>query len=343
MNLVNSYTSWQPLEEVIVGSVYPPDYFDYIRDVKVRDQLQQILVETAEDLDNLQKLLQDYGATVHRPGLVDKNKFVELQQDSGNYSVPFPPLTPRDWQITLGDRLLRIRFNPVMDSVCERYGDAVVYPHKNGYDRHHIMHNCTASCIVRVGTDIFFDNSEWMMPEQVEWIQQNVLDNRYRIRQAKTNGHGDSVFAILKPGVIITSMHDHDIDYSREFPGWDICRVDDSTIDACQEIGHFIYEGWDGRWYVHRETPDPAFATYVDTYLAQWTGFVKETVFDVNCLVLDEQHVVFSNYNKKVFDFCRKHHIEPIVCDMRHKYFFDGGTSCVTQDIRRRGGLETYL
>jgi hypothetical protein len=37
------------------------------------------------------------------------------------------------------------------------------------------------------------------------------------------------------------------------------------------------------------------------------------------------------------------HHIEPIICELRHKYFFDGGISCCTQDIRRRGSLETYL
>ena len=50
-NTINSYTSWQPLEEVIVGQAYTPDYFDFIENPQVRDQLQQILCETAEDLD----------------------------------------------------------------------------------------------------------------------------------------------------------------------------------------------------------------------------------------------------------------------------------------------------
>ena len=55
MPQVSSYTSWQPLEEVIVGKAYTPDYFDFIDNTQVRDQLQQILFETNEDLDNLQK------------------------------------------------------------------------------------------------------------------------------------------------------------------------------------------------------------------------------------------------------------------------------------------------
>jgi hypothetical protein len=94
---------------------------------------------------------------------------------------------------------------------------------------------------------------------------------------------------------------------------------------------------------VQDQDTTPEFANFVDTYLTKWTGHVQETVFDVNCLVLDEQHVIFSSYNKDVFNYCKKYHIEPIISPLRHKYFFDGGISCCTQDIRRRGGLETYL
>ena len=66
MNPINSYTSWQPLEEVIVGRAYTPDYFDFIENAQVRNQLQQILSETEEDLANLQKTIETYGARVRR-------------------------------------------------------------------------------------------------------------------------------------------------------------------------------------------------------------------------------------------------------------------------------------
>ena len=56
-NIVNSFTSWQPLEEVIVGRAYRPDYFDFIDNPQVRNQLQQILYETEEDLNNLQRTI----------------------------------------------------------------------------------------------------------------------------------------------------------------------------------------------------------------------------------------------------------------------------------------------
>jgi glycine amidinotransferase/scyllo-inosamine-4-phosphate amidinotransferase 1 len=338
--MINSFTSWQPLKEVIVGRAYPADYFDFVDDAQVRNQLQQILHETEEDLSNLQRTIEQYGALVHRPSLPDKDKFVKNQMSA---QVPLPPLTPRDWQISLGQKLLRIIPMPELDDVCDQFKEQVVNPHKKRWDPDCILNGASASCIVRVGRDIFFDNSDFLRPDQTRWIVDNVLGTDYRIHEAVTDGHGDAVFAILKPGVILSSKHDENLNFERDFPGWEVLRIMDSSIDAAMEIGKFKYEQNPGAWYVTGQTPTLEFTEYVNTYLTKWTGFVAETVFDVNCLVLDESNVIFSAYNKTVFDFCERHYINPIISELRHSYFWDGGISCCTQDLTRRGGLETYL
>ena len=350
--MINSYTSWQPLEEVIVGRAYTPDYFDFIEDAQVRNQLQQILVETEEDLTNLARTIESYGARVRRPDLVDRTWFIDAQIH-GN-GAPLPPLTPRDWQISLGQKLLRVLPMRELDTICAEYGDQVINPHLAYWERNNrhphytwdpdcILNGASASCIVRVGRDVFFDNSDFLRPEQSRWIVDNVLGPEYRIHEAVTDGHGDAVFAILKPGVILSSKHDVNLDLARDFPGWEVLKVWDSSIWAAMEVGKFKYESNPGAWYVQGQTPTPEFTQFVNTYLNKWTGFVAETVFDVNCLVLDESNVIFSAYNKEVFAFCERHHINPIVCELRHSYFWDGGISCCTQDLRRKGGLETYL
>lgn len=339
--MINSYTSWQPLEEVIVGRAYSPDYFDFIDNHQVRNQLQQILAETADDLDNLQKTIEQYGSRVRRPNLMDKTQFQTAQINSNG--APLPPLTPRDWQITLGQKLLRVLHMPELDDICNNYKDQVVDPHGDTWDPDCILNNASASCIVRVGRDIFFDNSDFLQPAQTQWIVENCLSSEYRIHEAITDGHGDSVFAILKPGVILSTKHDMHLHLAKDFPGWEVLKIWDSSIWAAMEVGKFKYETNPGAWYIQGQTPTPEFTQFVDTYLNKWTGFVAETVFDVNCLVLDEENVIFSAYNKDVFDFCRKHKINPIISELRHSYFWDGGISCCTQDLTRRGGLETYL
>ena len=342
MNKVKSYTSWQPLEEVIVGRAYTPDYFDFIENTTVRNQLQLILAETNEDLDNLQKTCEDFGAIVQRPDLPNKDEFQTWQTQ--NEGAPLPPLTPRDWQISLGEKLLRILPMNELNSVCANYGEQVINLHGDGYDENCILNGASASCIVRVGRDIFFDNSEFLRPDQSSWIQENVCnDHDYRFHEAITDGHGDAVFAILKPGVILSSKWDDQLDLAGDFPGWDVCKIWDSSIWAAMEVGKFKEENFNGSWYVQGQTPTPEFTQFVDQYLQKWVGFVTDTVFDVNCLVLDEENVIFSAYNKQVFDYCEKHRINPIISELRHSYFWDGGVSCCTQDIRRRGGLESYL
>ena len=339
MKIANSHTSWQPLEEVIVGRAYPAHYFDFIDDAQVRNQLQQILQETEEDLDNLQRTIETYGARVLRPALPAKDSFVWHQTEGDG--APLPPLTPRDWQITLGNKILRVLAMPELDAICDQYAD-VINPHRGRWDSECVLNGASASCIVRVGRDVFFDNSDFLRADQTRWIVDHVLGPGYRVHEAVTDGHGDAVFAILKPGVILSSKHDVNLDFGRDFPGWEVCKVWDPSIWAAMEVGKFKYDTSPGAWYVQGQTPTPEFTRFVDTYLTKWTGFVSETVFDVNCLVLDEQHVIFSAYNREVFDFCRRHHIEPIISELRHSYFWDGGISCCTQDLVRRGGLETY-
>ena len=82
---------------------------------------------------------------------------------------------------------------------------------------------------------------------------------------------------------------------------------------------------------------------FVNTWLDKWVGHVQETVFDVNMLSVSEEVVLVNNYDKTVFDFLKKHKIEPIICPLRHRYFWDGGIHCLTLDLIREGEKENYF
>ena len=46
MKQVNSWTHWQPLKQVVLANVYPPEFFEDIKDTKLRDSLQKVVYET---------------------------------------------------------------------------------------------------------------------------------------------------------------------------------------------------------------------------------------------------------------------------------------------------------
>ena len=81
----------------------------------------------------------------------------------------------------------------------------------------------------------------------------------------------------------------------------------------------------------------------VETWLGHWTGYVEETVFDVNMLIIDPKNVMVFNYNKLVFDALERYGITPHVVPFRHRYFWDGGIHCVTTDLDRSGTMQDYF
>ena len=339
--IINSYSEFQPLEEVVIGQGYPPDYFDSVKDNQTRQCLEQIFSEIEEDFDHLVKTLESFGVVVRRPGIIGKDEFQHMAH-ANNHTLP--PLTPRDRQTVFGNKLVRCSPYHIFEQMFDHYKS--VAPDQVldifGQEPDHFFNGANASCVFRMGRDVWFDESEWLTVEQTRWLEQNVMtDDRYRFHRMLTEGHGDCVFAVLKPGVILTSYHDDGVNYRQDFPGWHTHRVMTSSLDRFAEFRNELHPGL--CWWVPGRDNLPQFRQYVDTYLNHWTGAIHESVFDVNCLSIDECHVIFGCYDKNVFDYCRQHGIEPILCNIRHRFFFDGSVHCCSLDIRRRGGMEDYF
>ena len=56
----------------MLGECYSPEFFNDIKNTKVRSALQRIANETQEDLEGYEKVLKDFGCDVIRPDM-DKN------------------------------------------------------------------------------------------------------------------------------------------------------------------------------------------------------------------------------------------------------------------------------
>lgn len=119
VNKANAYNGWDPLKQVVLGNVFTPEFFEDIADHKLRDLMQKILFETHQDLDNIQKTLEDMGVDVVRmpPNRVSAlgskggnylsfGEYVEHERREGVIGIPKPCLTPRDDFITLGDKIV---------------------------------------------------------------------------------------------------------------------------------------------------------------------------------------------------------------------------------------------
>jgi len=335
--IFNVHDEFQPLRRVVVGQAYPADYFDMVQDPQVRTHLEQIFAEINQDLDSLVATLQALSVEVLRAPMITKQQFQDTVA-RGQYIMP--PITPRDRQTVFGNKFVSLTENQSVEPLVRLMQS--LNPNDTVLCRDDVMWGANASSIFKMGRDIWFDESDWLRPEQSQWLIDHVLtDSRYRFHRMVTDGHSDCVFAVLRPGVILTTFHDHGVRYSSDFPGWAIHKINNPSIDRFWQFRDEMHPGL--TWWVPGRDNLPKFRDYVDRYLHEWVGAIHETVFDVNCLSVDTEHVIFACYNQEVFDYCRSHGIEPILCEQRHRFFFDGGIHCVTLDLERAGNMEDYF
>jgi hypothetical protein len=130
--------------------------------------------------------------------------------------------------------------------------------------------------------------------------------------------------------------------YADTFPGWEVVYLPGQSWDRIAPFLELKNKNA-GKWWVPGEELNDDFTNFVESWLTDWVGYVEETVFDVNMLVIDEKNVVCNNYNKQVFDAFARYNITPHIVNFRHRYFWDGGLHCITSDIHREGTMQDYF
>lgn len=352
---VSVYSEFQPLEEVIVGRAYPARAFDSVTDKEFQDSIKRVLEETEEDLSKLCEKLKELGVSVRRPEVnfelyqePDKPYVFDLQ--SLQFQFPNHPLMPRDTMVAYGNKVVETYtasggryfenshyYEILMDYF--KHGSswtAMPPPRIEGHNKTYLDYADSkfffhAANLLKCGNDILYSQpsipgTKWTgkgTPLGLEWLKRQFPDVNFH--ESPCQGHLDGKIALLKPGLVAT--------WSKKFlpeclKNWDVIVVD-SPNPFPDEFNNMRKR----RFYKE----------FVVDWLSDWIGYVDETVFDINMLSVSEELVITNGYNESCYRQFKKHGIEAIPWDFRHQYFWDGAIHCVTLDVRRKGGPESYL
>jgi hypothetical protein len=377
---------WDPLRVCAVGRSYPPEFYSFITNSRVRDVMERIAIETEEDYQKLIKLLESFGVEIVRPEI---NPDFSVYLIDGKYSPP-KMMTPRDYTAMIGETFYMPATNMSLDNrydvlkgidwpACpidqksfdllpefvkeelikfdniKSFNDLTninsytlsglacrpidvllqAQGNKIAYDR-----GVNTAMTTRVGKDLYlgtesYDQSQSLLKQQAE-----ELFPEYRCHIVNTGGHGDGVYCPVKPGLIV-SLRDVPT-YAKTFPGWEVVYLPGQSWIKVQPFLN-LKEKNRGKWWVPGEELNDDFTEFVESWLDHWVGYVEETVFDVNMLVIDEKNVVCNNYNEQVFEAFSRHGITPHIVNFRHRYFWDGGLHCITSDLHREGTQKDYF
>jgi len=368
---------WDPLKVCVVGQSYPPEFYNYIKNSKIRTVMERIAQETEEDYQKLIKLLESFNVEVLRPNVCSEYK--DARKSDGKIIIP--PMTPRDysamidnnfyfgggfwcpqyldrthWDILKGQNWPNYPetwddYKKIPKWVLDELESNKAFPsfRPAGFD--HILEQVDknsnvvfgkgidSAMVLRVGKDLYFGTKAAEFGPTI-LNQRNDLFPNYRCHTIESGGHLDATICAVVPGLIVSQTLA--IDFNKLFPGWEVVGVPEEGLSKMHGFLK-LKEKNQGKWWVSGEELNDDFVNYVETHLNHWVGYVEESVFSINMLVIDEKNVVCNNYNEKVFAAFDRFGITPHVINFRHRYFWDGGLHCITSDLHREGTQKDYF
>jgi len=353
--MYHAHQPWDPLKVCIVGRSYAPEFYSFIKNTRVRSVMERIAQETEEDYQKLIALLTRFGVTVLRPQLQNDMEFY-LQQGK----IMAPPMSPRDYTAMVGERFYIDRSTTEVKWEIDPgqhwpVVPATQYPGVFEHTWSHILDHIQAqgnvieydqgvntATLTRAGKNLFLGTNVIKSHWELERIHREFSTrfSQYRCKVINTGGHADGTFCPVVPGLIVSLC---DIPtYHDTFPDWEVVYLPGQSWDMIDPFLKLKHKN-KGKWWVPGEELNDEFTDFVESWLDRWVGYVEETVFDVNMLVIDEKNVVCNNYNKTVFDAFDRYGIQAHLVNFRHRYFWDGGLHCITSDLHRIGAQKDYF
>jgi hypothetical protein len=370
------YQHWDPLRVCVVGRSYPPEFYSWIKIPHVRKLFERIATETEEDYQNIIKKLESFGVTVLRPTIADNSfingKYQPPPMTPRDYMVMIGKTFYENHSFTF-----KKAYKDIMDPTwpaCESFEEFLTLPawiQEECNDTHKLLEHCQSlssynnifkhiqeqgnkvsshrskdtsmlngAMISRIGRDLYFGTTSYV---QDTTKFENLISREFpntRNHIVNTGGHSDGTYCPVTPGLII-SLADVPT-YADTFPGWEVIYLPGQSWSAVAPFLDLKRKNR-GKWWIPGFEKDNDVIDTVEQWLGHWTGYVEETVFDVNMLIIDPKNVIVFNYNKLVFDALERYGITPHVVPFRHRYFWDGGIHCVTSDLHREGTMQDYF
>lgn len=349
---VNSYTEWNPLQEVILGSHYNTTVgnLDVSMELLFHDNLQRMkkkhpnhfysikkeyIAEREEDTYELEKLLTSMGVIVHRPKAIEEVKHIKTPYWE---SVTKACDNPRDRVLIIGDRIIetpccvRTRYyendqlKPILYDYFHRGARWINSPQptmkKQSFDYSYTGKEKRETF---EELELMFDAAQCLRFGKD--ILFNVSNKNHEMGASWLARELGSEFRIHQ--VRITDNHLDGAMLPLK-PGK--LLVNERMKGKIEQLPQALQK-WDVLYAVDKDK-----RKYKEDDL-----LLASERIDVNVLSIDEERVVINEQATNTIRLLEKHGFTPIPIRFRHSRIFAGGIHCVSLDIRRDETLEDYF
>lgn len=347
--IVQSYTEWEPLEEVIVGRVehacvpqwhatleatMPAKQWYYFKQNGGEYFSQKLLEAAAQELDGLAAFFEAEKIAVKRPAPVDWGvgfQTPDFEQPTGLYCA-----MPRDYLLVIGNEIIespmawRSRYfeyrayRPLLKHYFHSGAKWTMAPKPQLSDAlYNYDFDITkgesvitefepvfdAADFMRIGRDIFGQLSQVTNQFGVDWLQRHLGDD-YRVHVLDFNDP--------------KAMH-IDATFVPLAPG--VLMLNAERVTKLPSM----FDDWQ-----ILTPPAPVIPDDHPLYFSsKWLS--------VNVLSLDESRILVEENETPLSEFLYAHGFDPIPVPFRNFMSLGGAFHCATTDVRRRGTLQSYF
>jgi glycine amidinotransferase len=354
---VNSYNSWDPLEEVIVGRLegatipsghvsttfnVPKSAAKLLRFLGGRRYPGLLRKRAQKQLDGFIRLLKAEGVTVRRPDMMDHRKGYKTPYWS---SRGFCVACPRDGFIVIGNEIIespmawRSRFfeGYAYRSLFKEYfakgarWTAAPKPELADVLYHHdymVPRSGEAMRYVINDFEPVFDAADFIRCGKDIFVQKSNVTNASGIEWMRR--HLGETYRIHEIQTLCRTPMHIDSTIMPLAPGKLLINpvyVDAGTVSA-------VFKSWD---IIVAPQPDE-----VRGVVARICSMVSPWI-SINMLMLDEKRPIVERSQKSMIRTLKDHGFDPVPCEFADYAPYGGSFHCATLDIRRRGTLQEYF
>lgn len=354
--VVNTYTEWDPLEEIIVGivegAIIPPwdvmtkavvhheHLLDFYKQRGGQPWPQKLLDAAKKDIEDFVHVLEAEGVAVRRPDVYDTAQ----SYNTPDFSIGSGcgALMPRDVLLVIGDEIIeapmgwRSRYHEhhAYKALCKEYFHQgarwTSAPRPQLSDTSYkadFLPPEEGDTMRTILTEFepLFDAADVIKCGRDVFVAQSSCCNRFGIDWLQR--HLGEDYRVHEVEVYDTHPMHIDATFYPLAPGK--LLINPERVKKVPDV--FIKADWD-----ILECPQPNMPDSHPMYTcSKW--------LNMNVLMLDEERVVVSRGEDNIIKAFKDWGFKPIVCDFYNFESIGGGFHCTTVDIRRRGGLQSYF
>lgn len=367
---VSTYNEWDPLEEVIVGTIdgvtvpvlthemkafVRKDYWGFYRQYGGQPYPQEMVDKAAKALDNLQMVLEIEGVIVRRAEPIDFGH--QAMKTPYFQSAGFFNADVRDVLLVVGDEIIEapmaqrcryfeyLRYRPLIQEYFVRGARWTAAPKATMSDHLYDWDYPEE--------DMAFFRGEADVPDTIGPLNgrfittesepcfdaadftrfgRDILAQRSQV----TNALGIQwMQRHLGPTYRVHTVKFHDPGPVHMDATW--VPIGEGRVLSCPDrlcISPNILKMFeDARWEI----------LYPPRGVANAEFHMSSRWLSMNILMIDEERVIVEKSEEPTINFFKEIGLKPILVDFKDHYVFGGGFHCATCDIRRRGTLQSYF